>query len=206
MATVEEIMKRNFPEKKIQAPGKLWVFKCCNISTILPKIGKSDNVSLWRSRRAPVNRHLKGVRKLKRGGYWVCRVCLTDQSNKHRKDVLTGKSFGGLRSKFVLTLNSLRSYARKDGHKIEDVTPEYLVEMWQKQENKCAATGHPITLQRKDGAGSHLSHDHGTGKIHGFVLPRVNRAEGLLRVLTPTEIARFIKFYFPETAKVLKEN
>lgn len=48
-------------------------------------------------------------------------------------------------------LNFFRSSLQKKRHKRENITPEFLADLWDKQKGLCAISGHPMTITRGEG-------------------------------------------------------
>lgn len=53
-----------------------------------------------------------------------------------------------------------------------------LEELWNKQDRKCAICSEPI---QKQGKGTHIDHNHDTGKVRGLLCPRCNTGLGQFR-------------------------
>lgn len=57
------------------------------------------------------------------------------------------------------------------------LTPELLEELWNKQDRQCVICNEPIS---KEGRGTHIDHDHDTGRVRGLLCSRCNKGIGLL--------------------------
>lgn len=112
-----------------------------------------------------------------------------------------GEGPDGLLGRFAGLLSSARSDSRRGGYAPPFASPEDIVEIWNRQEGRCAITGRPLDLL---GRGTHLDHDHETGEVRGFVLHDVNVIEGRLKDFTRKEWIAIYDFYRPAplTAKV----
>ena len=134
-----------------------------------------------------------------------CKACVSVRCLRYRashKEKLSsadarrhrGEGPSGLLGRFKRLLNHHRSDLRKKGVALPNITPEELVEMWNKQAGRCAVTGRPITLL---GRNTNLDHNHETGEVRGFVLHGVNAAEGRIKDFTREEWMGIYDFYRP---------
>jgi len=130
---------------------------------------------------------------------WWCKSCCAAYRAARKKEAAVynaayrrGEGPRGLITRMEWLLGRQRRKAKDEGYAPPDTTPEEMVKMWEDQKGRCAITGRPITLFN-----CHISHDHDTGKVHGFVLNHVNTLEGHIKDLTREEILVIYDFYRP---------
>lgn len=126
----------------------------------------------------------------KYGVHSWCKACVAVYSLAYYTVCYQGTGPKGLITRMKYLFESQCRVA--ENYAPPDTTPEEMVKMWEDQKGRCAITGRPITLFN-----CHISHDHDTGKVHGFVLNHVNTLEGHIKDLTREEILVIYDFYRP---------
>jgi hypothetical protein len=168
-----------------QKPNCQHKFKCGHRGK-LPKLGVSNKFALWQ----------KDSSKKYRTGGWVCFVCSRKSQHKYRQG-LGPSGLIGWAKHLILTW---QQRSRKHGYALAKISPEELVVLRQNSTYCADGCGLKLKWNSKIERNPCLHHDHKTGKVFGFIVPRCNLAEGILKKIEnsdPNKLIHWIASHFP---------